>query len=206
MIKRYLNTFIFTSIIACANPSETKQSISEENQMNEVYIENIDSISGQGLEKILKIPIRSNFNQTYIGFYSYKLDSTKNKILSNDFEFTHTDTNNKDYNSSTGNSIEDMPSTKSIIKYTGSFENGLKTGVFTEELLWDDGVDFYAKWIVKLEYKMGVCVKETFSGVNGFVMPETTYEFSPNDTSTFQSVVDKAWDKWSNEYKIKKTP
>lgn len=165
-------------------------------------IERLDSISAQELEKLIKVPVRNKFDEKYSGFYSYATDEQGQTVLNGDFKFIHFDSSafydpiTKEYDT-TWISV-------SKIEYLGTFENGVKNAIFKEKLLFDDGVDLYSKWTVILDFKDDKCSKGTFTGILGHIMPESTYEFEILDTCTFQSVVDKASDRWTEEYEKRK--
>lgn len=85
------------------------------------------------------------------------------------------------------------------IQYSGSFNNGKKDRIFTEKVLFDEGIDRYSEWTVSLDYNDDKCSTGTFTGIFGFIMDETTYKFDQLDTCTFQFVVDKASELWEEE-------
>ena len=168
----------------------------------ENLIERFDSISAQELEELIKVPVRNKFKENYSGYYSFMIDEKGQKFLNGDFKFIHFDSS-AFYDSMT-KEYDTTWISVSKIEYQGTFENGVKNGTFKEKLLFDDGVDLYSKWRVSLEFKNNKCSQGTFTGILGHIMPESTYEFEILETCTFQSVVDKASDRWTEEYKKRK--
>lgn len=77
-------------------------------------------------------------------------------------------------------------------------------GIFTEKLLFDDGIDLYSKWNASIDFKDDKCSKGTFTGILGHIMPESTYNFIELDSCTFQHLVDKASKRWNEEYEKRK--
>jgi hypothetical protein len=151
----------------------------------------VDSISGQELEKLIHIPIRNKFNEKYNGYYHLTTTKVGDEILDGEFQFIHFDSI-----AMYDNSMIRI----SKIEYSGTFINGKKNGKFTERFLIDDGVDLYSKWIVSLEYENDNCKSALFKGIFGYIMKETIYKFNQLDNCTFQSVVDKASELWKDEY------
>ncbi|WP_019039708.1 hypothetical protein [Psychroflexus tropicus] len=196
----YILTLIL--IIGCSTKTEKNQTEIETETVVENSIERLDSISAQELEKLIKVPVRNKFDEMYNGHYSFTTDEQGQKVLNGDFEFIHFDSSafydplTKEYDT-TWISI-------SKIEYQGTFANGVKNGTFKEKLLFDDGIDLYSKWTVSLDFKDDKCSKGTFTGILGHIMPESTYEFEKLDTCTFQSVVDKASERWKEEYEKRK--
>jgi len=196
--------FILTLIltIGCSTKTEENQTENVTETVVENSIERLDSISAQELEKLIGVPVRNKFDENYSGHYSFTTDEQDQKVLNGDFEFIHFDSSafqdpiTKEYDT-TWISV-------SKIRYQGTFANGVKNGSFKEILLFDDGVDLYSKWTVSLDFKDDKCSKGTFTGILGHIMPESTYEFEKLDTCTFQSVVDKASDRWTEEYEERK--
>ena len=196
----YILTLIL--IIGCSTKTEKEQTEIVTDTVVKNSIERLDSISAQELEKLIKVPVRNKFDEKYSGYYSSTTNEKGQKVLNGDFEFVHFDSSafydpiSKEYDTSW--------ISVSKIKYQGTFEIGVKNGAFEEKLLFDDGVDLYSKWTVSLDFKDDKCSKGTFTGILGHIMPESTYYFEILDTCTFQSVVDKASDRWTEEYEKRK--
>jgi len=196
--------FILTLILifGCSTKTEKTQTEIETKLQVENSIERLDSISAQELEKLIKIPIRNKFDEEYSGFYSFTTDEQGQKVLNGNFEFVHYDSSayydpiTKEYDT-TWISV-------SKIRYYGTFEIGIKNGIFKEKLFFDDGVDLYSKWTVSLDFKDDKCSEGKFTGILGYIMPESTYKFEKLDSCTFQSVVDKASERWKEEYEKRK--
>ena len=196
--------FILTLILIVGCYTKPKKNQTEIVTLTQVenLIERLDSISAQELEELIKVPIQNKFNEKYSGQYSYSTNKQGQKVLNGDFKFIHFDSSafynpiTKEYDS-TWVSV-------SRIEYRGTFEDGIKNGAFKEKLIFDDGVDLYSKWTVSLDFKDDKCLKGTFTGILGHIMPESTYEFESLDSCTFQSVVDKASIRWSEEYEKRK--
>lgn len=193
-------TLILT--IGCSTKTENSQTEIETEAVVGISIERLDSISAQDLEELINVPVRMKFDEKYNGHYSFTINEQGQKVLNGDFEFVHF------YSSAFYDPITKEYDTTWIsvskIQYHGTFENGVKNGTFTEKLLFDDGVDLYSKWTVFLEFKDDKCSKGTFTGILGHIMPESTYEFEKIDICTFQYVVDKASDRWTEEYEKRK--
>lgn len=164
-------------------------------------IKRIDSISGQELEMLIKVPIRKKFNEKYFGYYSFTTNEKGQKNFNGDFEFTLF--NNSLFNESRVKIHDTTSILKTNIKYYGTFINGEKNGTFKEILHLDDGVDLYSKWTVSIDFKKDSCSKGIFKGNLGHIMPESTYKFEKINTCTFQFVVDKALERWKEERLIK---
>lgn len=196
----FISTLIL--IIGCSTTTEKTQTENAIEAQVEYSIERLDSIPGQELEELIQVPIRNKFEEKYSGHYSFTTNDKGQKVLNGDFEFIHFDSSafydpmTKEYDT-TWISV-------SKIEYQGTFENGVKNGTFNEKLLFDDGVDLYSKWTVSLDFKEDKCSQGTFTGILGHIMPESTYKFEILDTCTFQSVVDKASDRWTEEYEKRK--
>ena len=92
----------------------------------------------------------------------------------------------------------------SKIKYSGQFSEGKKVGQFIEDLLFNDGVDLYSKWTIKIDFDNDQCKTATFFGVIGTSMPETTYKFDDLKTCRFDNVTDLAQKKWLKEFEKRK--
>jgi len=196
--------FIWTLILTngCTTKTEKTQTENVIEAKVEYSIERLDSIPGQELEELIKVPIRNKFEEKYRGHYSFAIDEQGQKVLYGDFEFIHFDSSafydpmTKEYDT-TWISV-------SRIEYRGEFKNGVKDGIFSEKLLFDDGVDLYSKWTVSIDFKGENCSKGTFTGILGHIMPESTYEFEKLDSCTFQYVVDRASERWKEEYEKRK--
>lgn len=201
---KQITFFILTLILI--NCCSTKTEKTQTKILNELQVKNsillLDSISAQELEELIKVPIRNKFDEKYRGYYSYTTDQEGQKVLNGNFEFIHFDSSafydpmTKEYDT-TWTSV-------SKIEYQGIFENGVKNGSFKEKLLFDDGVDLYSKWTVTIDFKEDNCSKGTFTGILGHIMPESTYEFEKLVSCTFQSVVNRASERWKEEYEIRK--
>ena len=157
----------------------------------------VDSIPGSDLERIVNLPVRQKLNEEYSGYYSVSSDSPND--LHGPFELLQFDSGAvydplfKTYDSAWIYVLK--------VFYSGNFSEGAKNGLFIESVHHDDGVDIYSKWSVSITFEDGKCKSGSFKGAIGNRMPETTHVFDKLDTCTFDHVVDKAWDIWSQEWK-----
>lgn len=192
IITSFITLFIFLS---CNSHQEKSNNSSNLN----ILISKIDSISAENLEKLVQIPIRNKFGETYNGYYSLIKTEKGENILHGKFEFIHFDSS-AFYNEYLKEYDYSMISVSKII-YSGSFKNGKKDGEFTESLLFDDGVDFYSNWNASINFKDDNCTKGTFTGILGHIMKKSTYTVGKMDTCTFQFIVDSASKQWEEEWK-----
>lgn len=162
----------------------------------------IDSVAGKDLEELIGVPTRHKLKERYAGQYSYKLDSLKRPFLHGHFIFSYADSGawfddaTQEYDSSMMYILK--------VTYRGNFENGSKRGLFEEQVLHDDGIDIFYKWIVTIDFNNNTCQSGTFRGAIGHIMPETTFQLSRLDSCTFSFVTDYAWDEWGKEFERQK--
>ncbi len=161
------------------------------------YIQTFDSLPGSELKRLLSIDIKHKFNEKYSGKYSYKLISG-DSILHGDFFLLFSDSSS--YTDASTNEIADDMARVSKMKYSGQFRNGKKYGPFIEDLLFDDGIDLYSKWIIQISFEDDQCKSGSFSGLIGHVMPDTTFQFERLKQCSFDHVTDLAQEEWSKEW------
>lgn len=189
--------------LGCSGAKEKKNEVATGNiTEDDVYTMRFDSLTGPELEKLFTIAVKHKFNEKYSGQYSYKINKTGDKILQDEFFFSFSDSSG--YKDASTDEPVDNAVSISKMKYSGQFNNGKKVGQFTEQLLFDDGVDLYSKWTIKIDFENDQCKTATFFGVIGTAMPETTYKFDNLKTCTFDNVTELAQKEWSKEFERRK--
>jgi hypothetical protein len=87
---------------------------------------------------------------------------------------------------------------------SGNFKAGMKDGTWKYQYLYDDGVDLYEKHEIVIVYKNNKCIRSSFAGVFGYIMPRSRYEFDSQQYCTPQEVRNRAWEIWKTEYEKSK--
>ena len=202
-MKDFLTICLLLVFVSCSVTKEEKNNeVTDNITEDDVYTVTFDSLAASELEKLFTIDVRHKFNEKYSGQYSYKFSKTGDKILHDEFFFSFSDS-----------SIVKMPPVDdesdeiveiSKIKYSGQFNNGKKVGQFTEQFLFNDGVDLYSKWTIQIDFENDKCKSGTFIGAIGTVMPpETTYKFDNLKICSFDNVSSLAEKEWSKEFEKK---
>jgi len=203
-MKDLLPICLFLVFLSCSGTKEDKNTETTDNiTEDDVYTMTFDSLTGSELEKLFTIDVRHKFNEKYSGQYSYKINKTGDKVLQDEFFFSFSDSSN--YKDSATDEPVDNIVRISKMKYSGQFDNGKKVGQFTEDLLFDDGVDLYSKWTIKIDFENDQCKSGTFIGAIGTAMPpETTYKFENLKTCSFDNVTSLVQKEWSKEFERRK--
>ena len=156
---------------------------------NEIKIE-VENISADSLEKIIGIPIFSPPSYSFNGYYW-----TDNSTMTNDFYFAVSDSGYCTYS--------EAVYTMNFI-YSGSFNNNKKDNQWYILHHYNDGIDIYYKYKIKINFSDGKCIGSTYNGHSGYIMPFKTYSFDYCDPDSIITNVNRLWQKeWEEKYKNK---
>ena len=90
-----------------------------------------------------------------------------------------------------------------VTAVTGNFKNGKKDGTWKYQYVYDDGVDLYENHKIEIEYKNDKCIRSSFDGVIGYIMPKTRHEFESQQYCTPEAIRGRAWEIWNTEFRKK---
>ena len=86
----------------------------------------------------------------------------------------------------------------------GQHAKGIKIGKWVYDHIFDDAIDFYAKYTIELYFNDGKCIKSIFNGSIGHIMPQTKHTFRSPDLCSPGKVSARAWELWGIEYNKQK--
>ncbi|WP_422354725.1 hypothetical protein [Roseivirga pacifica] len=176
-------------------------SVSLENQTDTLKT-TFEGISAEHLELVIGLPVidgeTSNTEKVnYTGYYSYVIQNN-NKVKHGNFKL--------EYQNGEKSAVDQINVKYNYnVTYTGTFNNGVLQGAFTEKALESDGVDIYNQWSTTLIMTNGVCSSAVFKGNLGHIMPKSTYKFENLELCTFRQVFELAEKKWEKEYTVNKS-
>ncbi|MEM9832908.1 MAG: hypothetical protein AAF944_19910 [Bacteroidota bacterium] len=206
---RYLTAIILLYLVAsCTETTKNLDQKTDEMVAQEIQIETEDilqtdtlnSISAEGLQELLDIPVRGKFKEVYSGFYSYKLSSESKRKLHGQFFFSYYDSSSYFMVNGTDTIEVDNMYSVSRIEYSGKFVDGEKQGEFKEDLYFTDGVDLYSEWKVTINFNDNECTSGRYEGATGHAMPDTLLVYQSLDSCTFDYIANRAWKDWQSHY------
>jgi len=148
----------------------------------------VENVQFQALNSLLSLGLTSEANNEASGWYSVNLQ----KKLDGPFKVGY-------QNSGYSDEMDTNYEFKDIVE--GSFLNGNKEGGWKYIYVYDDGVDVYVDQTIEVHYSNNLCVKSSFSGSIGHLMPKTKHTFKDTSLCNTKAISDKAWELWTIKYK-----
>jgi|MudIll2142460700_1097286.scaffolds.fasta_scaffold03773_6 hypothetical protein len=135
----------------------------------------------------LSLYLMMSGNEIGTGFYSISEEG----VLDGSF---HIESNKSGYN-------KELETNYSFVTaVTGTFKDGKKDGSWKYKYIYDDGVDLYESHEIEILYKNNVCIRSSFNGVIGHIMPKTKHEFESQQYCTPKAIRNKVWAIWRAEF------
>jgi len=148
----------------------------------------VENVPFQELNSLLSLGLTSEAENEVSGWYSIN----EHKKLDGPFKVGYQDAG---YSEEMDTNYE----FKDIVE--GTFLNGNKNGVWKYTYVFDDGVDMYVDQTIEIHYSDELCVKSSFTGSIGHLMPKTKHTFKDIALCNPKSISDKAWELWTIKYK-----
>jgi hypothetical protein len=164
-----------------------------QSQTNKSIIKRVENISTSDAERVIGLKLSQNEYKEFSGYYHYYRDKSKKEVLNGSYELQ--------FLSESKETNED-PAFINKIVVKGNYVNGKLVGNVEKYSLYDDGVDIFYEYTVILNFDSiyHQCAYTSFDGKIGFIMPRSKYEEQYPRVTSFQYIIDVAWDKWGKEF------